>query len=83
MSDATQMPQRIWAKARAIAESAAWAILADWIKAQAAMIAAGFFDTDAAFLPHIHLPDGRRVAEAITSQDGPLRLPPPSREVER
>lgn len=64
-------------KARQQAERAAWAILADWIKAQAAMMAAGFLDTDAAFLPHIHLPDGRRVGEAITTADGPLRLPPP------
>lgn len=65
------------AKARKVAESAAWAILADWIKAQAAMMAAGFLDADAAFLPHIHLPDGRRVGDAITETDGPLRLPPP------
>ncbi|WP_106691037.1 hypothetical protein [Paracoccus methylarcula] len=65
-------------KARKVAESAAWAIMADWIKAQAAMMAAGFLDTDAAFLPHIHLPDGRRVGEAITTTDGPLRLPKPN-----
>lgn len=64
-------------KARQQAERAAWAILADWIKAQAAMMAAGFINTDTAFLPHIHLPDGRRVGEAITATDGPLRLPPP------
>jgi hypothetical protein len=64
-------------KARQQAERAAWAILADWIKAQAAMMVAGFIDTDTAFLPHIHLPDGRRIGEAITSTDGPLRLPPP------
>lgn len=66
------------AKARKIAESAAWAIMADWIKAQAAMMVAGFLDTDTAFLPHIHLPDGRRVGHAITATDGPLRLPPPT-----
>lgn len=64
-------------KARAQAERAAWAIIADWIKAQAAMIAAGFVDADTAFLPHVHLSDGRRVVEAVTSADGPLRLPPP------
>lgn len=64
-------------KAREQAEHAAWAILADWIKAQAAMMAAGFFDADAAFLPHIHLPDGRRVGEAISHADSPLCLPPP------
>lgn len=64
-------------KARKQAESASWAILADWIKAQAAMMAAGFMGADTAFLAHIHLPDGRRVEEAITGPDGPLRLAPP------
>ena len=64
-------------KARVQAERAAWAILADWIKAQAAMMMVGFLDTDSAFLPHIHLPDGRRVGEAIASPDSPLSLPPP------
>jgi len=66
-------------KARMQAEAATWAILADWIKAQAAMMAAGFIDTDTAFLPHIRLPDGRRVGEAITSTNGPLCLPPPTK----
>ncbi len=65
------------AKARKIAESAAWAIMADWIKAQAAMMAAGFLDTDAAFLPHIALPDGRRAIYAITGGDRPMLPPPP------
>jgi len=64
------------AKARRQAERAAWAILADWIKAQAAMMAAGFMDADTAFLTHVLLPDGRRVGDAITSADGaPLLLP--------
>lgn len=64
-------------KARTIAERAAWAVLADWIKAQAAMMACGFQDADTAFLPYVALPDGRSVGEAIKSTDGPLRLPPP------
>lgn len=72
-------PAQHRAKARQQAERAAWAILADWIKAQAAMMAVGFLDTDSAFLSHIQLPDGRRVGEAITTADGPLRLPPPER----
>lgn len=72
-------PQQHRQRARQQAENAAWAILADWIKAQAAMMAAGFIDTDTAFLPHIHLPDGRRVGDAITATDGPLRLPPPEK----
>lgn len=64
-------------KARIIAESAAWAIMADWVKAQAAMMAAGFLDTDTAFLPHIALPDGRRAIDAITGGDRPILPPPP------
>lgn len=66
------------AKARRQAELAAWAIMADWIKAQAAMMAVGFIDTDAAFLSHIHLPDGRRVGDAITSGTDPIALPKPT-----
>ena len=63
-------------KARAQAEIAVWAMLADWIKAQAAMMACGFLSADTAFLPHIHLPDGRRVADAISDSEA-LLLPPP------
>jgi hypothetical protein len=65
------------AKARQQAERATWAVLADWIKAQAAMIVCGLLDADTAFLPHIHLPDGRTVREAITTPDSPLALPKP------
>lgn len=64
-------------KAREQAERAVWAVLADWIKAQAAMMHCGFLDTDAAFLTHIRLPDGRRVGDAISSDSGALRLPNP------
>ena len=64
------------AKARAQAEVAVWGVLADWINAQAAMIACGFMDADTAFLPHVHLPDGRRVGAAIATASGPLSLPP-------
>lgn len=64
-------------KARAQAEIAVWAILADWIKAQAAMLAAGFMDADTAFLPHIHAPDGRRIAEHVADKGDKL-LPPPN-----
>ena len=68
------------AKARAQAELASWAVLADWIKAQAAMMVCGFVDVDTAFLAHVHLPDGRRVGEAIAVSTGPLSLPKPKGE---
>jgi hypothetical protein len=61
-------------KARAQAEIACWAVLADWTKAQATMIRCGLMSADVAFLPHIHGPDGKRVAEALAGPDGALRL---------
>lgn len=70
-------PKEYAAKARLQAEIASWAVLADWIKAQAAMMACGFYDADTAFLPHIRLPDGRRLIEAIAGPEGPLALPKP------
>lgn len=63
------------AKARKVAESAVWAILADWIKAQAAMMSAGFLNTDTAFLSHIQLADGQRVSDAITMRNSGIYLP--------
>lgn len=52
--------------------------MADWVKAQTAMMVCGFLVADTAFLPHIHMPDGRRVAEAI-SAPGHALLPPPGK----
>ncbi len=69
------------ARARAQAEIAVWAVLADWIKAQAAMMVCGLMDADTAFLPHVHAPDGRRVVEVIKdSVSGAKLLPPPKGE---
>lgn len=66
-------------RAREAAERAVWAVLADWIKAQAAMMTCGFLDADTAFLPHIAAPDGRRLIDAIKgSEAGAKLLPPPS-----
>lgn len=63
------------AKARAQSEIAVWAILADWIKAQAAMMLGGLLDADTAFLPHIHAPDGRRMIEVAKAQTNLLPAP--------
>lgn len=57
-------------KARQQAEQVAWAILADWIKAQVAMMVAGFINTDAPLLSHFQLSDGRRVGQSIISVSG-------------
>lgn len=51
------------ARANAQAEIAVWAILADWIKAQVAMMLGGLMDADTAFLPHVLAADGRRMIE--------------------
>ena len=63
-------------KAHSQAEIAVWAVLADWIKAQTAMMICGLMDADTAFLPHIHTPDGRRVAEVLSGPQGQVLLPP-------
>lgn len=67
-------------KARAQAELAVWGVLADWIKAQAAMMACGFMDADAAFLPHIVSPDGQRVIERLSGAGSNLLPPPATKE---
>ncbi len=72
-----------YAKAKAQAQIAVWAILADWVKAQAAMMAGGLMDADTAFLSHIHTSDGRRVVEVVMDASGPLALPKPAAPVER
>jgi hypothetical protein len=70
-------PEAHQARARTQAEIAVWGVLADWVKAQATMMACGLMDVDTAFLAHVHLPDGRRVHEAITAPNGALQLPKP------
>jgi len=66
-------------RARAQAEIAVWGVLADWVKTQATMMTCGLMDADTAFLAHVHLPDGRRVHEAITGPNGALQLPKPEK----
>lgn len=63
------------ARAAKQAEIAVWAILADLIKAQCAMIAGGLRDVDTAFLPDIQGGDGRRLIEVAKSSGA--FLPPP------
>lgn len=65
-----------WEKrANAQAEIAVWAILADWIKAQVAMMLGGLLDADTAFLPHIMASDGRRMIEVAKTER--MLLPAP------
>lgn len=61
-------------RARHQAEIASWAILADWVKATAAMIAGGMLSVDEAFLPHIITQSGGRVMECITDSTGTIPL---------
>lgn len=69
-------PKAHKARARAQAETAVWAVLADWIKAQAAMMVCGLMESDTVFLPHIHAPDGRRVMDVIRDGSAGAKLLP-------
>jgi hypothetical protein len=66
------------ARAQAQAERAVWAILADWIKAQAAMITCGSMTPEEAMLGHVHAPGGQRMIEVVTAQKHNL-LPAPEK----
>lgn len=64
------------ARANLQAERAVWAILADWIKAQAAMIVCGAMTPEEAMLAHVHAPGGQRLIEVVKARSDNL-LPPP------
>lgn len=62
------------AKALAQAKISICSMLRDWVKGQTTAIECGVLSFEAAFMPHMLLPDGRRVIEA--AQAAKL-LPPP------
>lgn len=67
--------QKYEEKAEMIASTAVYSILRDWIKGQFTAVECGLMTFEAVFLPHMLLPDGRRVVEG--AQDL-LSLPPPT-----
>jgi hypothetical protein len=53
-------------------------VLRDWVKGQVTAIECGVMSFEAAFMPHMLLPDGRRLIEAVQSSN---LLPPPEEKV--
>jgi len=52
-------------KAQEIGSTAVYSILRDWIKAQVTAIETGLLSFEAVFMPHMLLPDGSRLIEAM------------------
>lgn len=52
-------------------------VLRDWVKGQVTAIECGVMSFEAAFMPHMLLPDGRRLIDAVVSSN---LLPPPPEE---
>jgi hypothetical protein len=59
------------------AKRAVYSILRDWVKGQTTAVECGVLSFETAFLPHMVLPDGRRVIDAAQSAGV---LPPPDRQ---
>lgn len=64
-------------KALSQAQTSVECCLRDWIKGQTTAIECGVMSFEAAFMPHMLLPDGRRLIEAVQSSN---LLPPPAEE---
>ncbi|MDZ7824435.1 MAG: hypothetical protein U5K75_10650 [Ahrensia sp.] len=56
-------------KANQIGKMAAPSILRDWVKSQVLMIELGAMKFDEVFMPHIMLPDGRRLIEHVREKN--------------
>ena len=52
-------------KASQIAEMAIYSILRDWIKGQVTAIESGLMSFEAAFMPHLMLPNGQRILDVV------------------
>lgn len=64
-------------KALAQAQRSVECCLRDWLKGQVTAIDCGVMSFEAAFMPHMLLPDGRRLIDAVQSSN---LLPPPPEE---
>lgn len=58
------------------ARRAVYSILRDWVKGQTTAVECGVLSFDTAFLPHMVLPDGRRLIDAANAAG---LLPPPDK----
>lgn len=62
------------ARALDLGKVAVCSVLRDWVKGQITAVECGVMSFDAVFMPHILLPNGRRVVDEISNQDGTLRI---------
>lgn len=53
-------------KAQEVAKIAVCSLLRDWVKAQVTMVECQMMTLEEVFMPHMLLPDGRRMVEAAT-----------------
>lgn len=63
--------------ALAQAQKSVCSVLRDWVKGQITAVECGVMSFEAAFMPHMLLPDGRRLIEAVQSSN---LLPAPPEE---
>ncbi len=62
-------------KASQIAEMAIYSILRDWIKGQVTAIETGLMSFEAAFMPHLMLPNGQRILDVVDEKFPGLMTP--------
>lgn len=62
-------------KASEIAEMAIYSILRDWIKGQVTAIETGLMSFEAAFMPHLMLPNGQRILDVVDEKFPGLMTP--------
>ena len=64
------------AKALAQAKISVCSVLRDWIKGQMTAVECGIMSFEAAFMPHMLLPDGERVIDRVRTTLLPALEPP-------
>ena len=68
-SNRSRISEAEWEKkASNIASFAVYSILRDWLKGQVTAVEVGMLSFDSAFMPHMLLPNGKRVIEVVQEQ---------------
>lgn len=52
----------------------AWRVMKDWVAVQCALVESSLVPLDELMLPHLHMDDGRRLAEAYRAREATLEL---------